>query len=51
MCQYCGNTGLCGLFWGAIIIKAWHWGTIFFKAMFKKFRDRRKPPAEKRATG
>lgn len=39
MCQYCGNTGLCGLFWGALIIKVWRWGTIFFKAVFKKFRD------------
>lgn len=25
MCQYCGQTGLCSLFWGAVAVKIWQW--------------------------
>jgi len=47
MCQYCGNTGLCGLFWGALIIKVWRWGMTFVKHMFKKIRNKYKHSEKK----
>jgi len=41
MCQYCGNTGLCGLFFGAVLIKVWQWIVMFFQFAGKRFRKRK----------
>gem|GEM_PF-2890967 len=45
MCQYCGNTGLCGVFISIVLIKILHWITTLFKILLNKFKKLQKKPA------